>query len=153
MPKMTKEYEPFVLYRNYTAWHSDKITCLNWSHDSRFVLTGGKDTSVRLLNVFKIKDYVPLMFTGHKNKVVNCVFSEDMNRIYSISQDGVMFIWKYVSEKSKEYIKALTFERRVKGNKNLKSKDSTLDEWARKWKNENSNCEVLFMQNEGGEYT
>lgn len=32
--------------------------------------------------------------------------------------------------------------------KNLKSKDSTLDEWARKWKNENSNCEVLFMQNE-----
>ena len=37
--------------------------------------------------------------------------------------------------------------------KNLKSKDSTLDEWARKWKNENSNCEILFMQNEGGEYT
>lgn len=32
--------------------------------------------------------------------------------------------------------------------KNLKSKDSTLDEWVRKWKNENSNCEVLFMQNE-----
>lgn len=32
--------------------------------------------------------------------------------------------------------------------KNLRSKDSTLDEWARKWKNENSNCEVLFMQNE-----
>lgn len=128
MPKMTKEYEPFVLYRNYTAWHSDKITCLNWSHDSRFVLTGGKDTSVRLLNVFKIKDYVPLMFTGHKKKVVNCVFSEDMNRIYSISQDGVMFIWKYVSEKSKEYIKALTFERRVKGNKNLKSKEELANE-------------------------
>lgn len=128
MPKMTKEYEPFVLYRNYTAWHSDKITCLNWSHDSRFVLTGGKDTSVRLLNVFKIKDYVPLMFTGHKKKVVNCVFSEDMNRIYSISQDGVMFIWKYVSEKSKEYIKALTFERRVKGNKNLKSKEELTNE-------------------------
>ena len=32
--------------------------------------------------------------------------------------------------------------------KNLKSKDSTLDEWVRKQKNENSNCEVLFMQNE-----
>ena len=122
MPKITKEYEPFVLYRNYTSWHSDKITCLNWSHDSRFVLTGGKDTSVRLLNLFKIKDYVPIMFTGHKKKVVNCIFSEDMNHIYSISQDGVMFVWKYVNEKSDEYVKALTFERRVKGNKNLKGK-------------------------------
>lgn len=142
MPKMTKEYEPFVLYKNYTAWHSDKITCLNWSHDSRFVLTGGKDTSVRLLNVFKIKDYVPLMFTGHKKKVVNCVFSEDMNRIYSISQDGVMFIWKYVSEKSKEYIKALTFERRVKGNKNLKSKEELTNE--EEDENDNDNKEDEF---------
>lgn len=29
--------------------------------------------------------------------------------------------------------------------KNLKSKDSTLDEWVKKWKNENPKCEVLFI--------
>ena len=60
MPRMTKEFEPFVLYRNYTSFHNDKITCLNWSNDSRFILTGSKDTSIRLLNVFKIKGYIPL---------------------------------------------------------------------------------------------
>jgi periodic tryptophan protein 2 len=68
MPKLSKEYEPFVLYRNYTSWHSDKITCLNWSYDSRFVLSGSKDNSVRLLNVFKIKNYIPFMFSGHKQR-------------------------------------------------------------------------------------
>ena len=126
MPRMTKEFEPFVLYRNYTSFHNEKITCLNWSNDSRFILTGSKDTSVRLLNVFKIKGYIPLMFTGHRKKIINCIFSEDMNRIYSISQDGIMFIWKYINEKSDEYKKQLNFERRIKGNKNLKSK-SELD--------------------------
>ena len=53
-------------------------------------------------------------------------YYEDMNRIYSISQDGIMFIWKYINEKSDEYKKQLNFERRIKGNKNLKSK-SELD--------------------------
>ena len=33
MPKMKKEFEPFVLYRNYTSFHNEKITCLNWSND------------------------------------------------------------------------------------------------------------------------
>ncbi len=127
MPKMKKEFEPFVLYRNYTSFHNDKITCLNWSNDSRFILTGAKDTSVRLLNVFKIKNYIPLMFTGHRKKLINCFFSEDNNRIYSISQDGIMFIWKYINEKSEEYKKQLNFERRVKGNKNLKSKNELME--------------------------
>ena len=127
MPKMKKEFEPFVLYRNYTSFHNDKITCLNWSNDSRFILTGSKDTSVRLLNVFKIKNYIPLMFTGHRKKLINCFFSEDNNRIYSISQDGIMFIWKYINEKSEEYKKQLNFERRVKGNKNLKSKNELME--------------------------
>lgn len=122
MPDIKKEFEPFVLYKNYTAWHNDKITCINWSGDSRFVLTGSKDTSVRLLNIFKIKDYIPLCFSGHKKRIVNCIFSEDMNRIYSISQDGIMFIWKYINEKSDAFIKAQYYDKRVKNNKNLKSK-------------------------------
>ena len=123
MPKLSKEYEPFVLYRNYTSWHSDKITCLNWSYDSRFVLSGSKDNSVRLLNVFKIKNYIPFMFSGHKTKIINCIFSLDMSRIYSISQDGVMFIWKYTQEKSEEFMKMLEFQGRIKSNKNLQSKE------------------------------
>ena len=74
------------------------------------------------LNERSFLSYIPLMFTGHRKKIINCIFSEDMNRIYSISQDGIMFIWKYINEKSDEYKKQLNFERRIKGNKNLKSK-------------------------------
>ena len=30
-------------------------------------------------------------------------YYEDINRIYSFSQEGIMFIWKYINEKSDEY--------------------------------------------------
>lgn len=128
MPNMAKEYEPLVLYKNYTHWQNDTITSLNWSRDSRFVLTGSRDTTVRLLNVFRIKDYVPFQFSGHKRKIVNAVFSEDNKRIFSVSKEGTLFIWKYVEEKSEEFIKKHNFERKIKSGKNLKSLEEILEE-------------------------
>ena len=120
MPNLIKEYEPFVLYRKYTAFHNDKITSINWSADSRFILTGSKDTNVRILNVFKIKGYYPFTFTGHKKKIITALFSHDMNRIYSISQDGMMLIWKFIDERSEEFQKHLNFVKNIKPKKNFK---------------------------------
>ena len=120
MPNLIKEYEPFVLYRKYTSFHNDKITSINWSYDSRFILTGSKDTNVRILNVFKIKGYYPFTFTGHKKKIITALFSRDMNRIYSISQDGLLLIWKFVDEKSEEFQKHLNFVKNIKPKKNYK---------------------------------
>lgn len=128
MPCLAKEYEPLVLYKNYTRWQNDTIVSICWSNDSRFILTGSKDTTTRLMNLFKLKDYIPFMFTGHKRKVVNAFFSEDNKRIFSISKDGVLFIWKYVSELSEEFVKQNKFERRLKSNRNLKSIDEILKE-------------------------
>ena len=120
MPNLMKEYEPFVLYRKYTSFHNDKITSINWSADSRFILTGSKDTNVRILNVFKIKGYYPFTFTGHKKKIITALFSYDMNRIYSISQDGLMLIWKFIDERSEEFQKHLNFVKNIKPKKNFK---------------------------------
>ena len=120
MPNLIKEYEPFVLYRKYTSFHNDKITSINWSSDSRFILTGSKDTNVRILNVFKIKGYYPFTFTGHKKKIITALFSHDMNRIYSISQDGLMLIWKFIEERSEEFQKHLNFVKNIKPKKNFK---------------------------------
>ena len=120
MPNLIKEYEPFVLFRKYTSFHNDKITTINWSSDSRFILTGSKDMNVRILNVFKIKGYYPFTFTGHKKKIITAVFSHDMNRIYSISQDGLMLIWKFIDERSEEFKKHLNFEKNIKPKKNYK---------------------------------
>ena len=113
MPNLIKEYEPFVLYRKYTAFHNDKITSINWSYDSRFILTGSKDTNVRILNY-------PYTFTGHKKKIITALFSKDMNRIYSISQDGLLLIWKFVDEQSDEFKKHINFVKNIKPKKNYK---------------------------------
>ena len=120
MPNLIKEYEPFVLYRKYTAFHNDKITSINWSYDSRFILTGSKDTNVRILNLFKIPGYYPYTFTGHKKKIITSLFSKDMNRIYSISQDGLLLIWKFVDEQSDEFKKHINFVKNIKPKKNYK---------------------------------
>ena len=120
MPNLIKEYEPFVLYRKYTAFHDDKITSINWSYDSRFILTGSKDTNVRILNLFKIPGYYPYTFTGHKKKIITALFSKDMNRIYSISQDGLLLIWKFVDEQSDEFKKHINFVKNIKPKKNYK---------------------------------
>ena len=120
MPNLIKEYEPFVLYRKYTAFHNDKITSINWSADSRFILTGSKDTNVRILNLFKIPGYYPFTFTGHKKKIITALFSHDMNRIYSISQDGLMLIWKFIDERSEEFQKHINFVKNIKPKKNFK---------------------------------
>ena len=120
MPNLIKEYEPFVLYRKYTAFHNDKITSINWSYDSRFILTGSKDTNVRILNLFKIPGYYPFTFTGHKKKIITALFSKDMNRIYSISQDGLLLIWKFVDEQSDEFKKHINFVKNIKPKKNYK---------------------------------
>ena len=120
MPNLIKEYEPFVLYRKYTSFHNDKITSINWSYDSRFILTGSKDTNVRILNLFKIPGYYPYTFTGHKKKIITAVFSKDMERIFSLSQDGVLLIWKYIDEQSDEFKKHINFVKNIKPKKNYK---------------------------------
>ena len=120
MPNLIKEYEPFVLYRKYTSFHNDKITSINWSYDSRFILTGSKDTNVRILNLFKIPGYYPYTFTGHKKKIITAIFSKNMERIYSISQDGLLLIWKFVDEQSEEFKKHINFMKNIKNKKNYK---------------------------------
>jgi len=96
MPRLKCEFEPFVLYKNYTLWHYDTITSICWSKDSRFILTGSKDTSVRLCNLHRLRNYIPFMFSGHRKKIVNAMFSEDNMRIFSISKVIQYYITKLI---------------------------------------------------------
>ena len=43
-----------------------------------------------------------------------------MNRIYSISQDGILLIWKLVDEQSEEFKKHINFVKNIKPKKNYK---------------------------------
>lgn len=125
---MTKQIEPLVIIKSYTALHSDSVKSITWSKDSRFILTGSKDMSVRLLNLFKIKDYSPFLFTGHKKKIINAVFSEDNEKIFSISADGTLFIWKYINEKSEEFVKRSQFNNKKIHQKRSKNDSNNNDD-------------------------
>jgi len=95
MPRLMREFEPFVMYKNYTLWHYDTITSLCWSKDSRFILTGSKDTSVRLCNLHRLRNFIPFLFSGHRKKIVNAMFSEDNMRIFSLSK-VINIIYQYL---------------------------------------------------------
>ena len=147
LPLLKKQIEPLILIKNYNNFHEDVITSLNWSNDNKFVLSGSKDNSVRLLNVFKIKNYVPFKFIGHKKKIVKCFFSEDNLRIFSVSQDGVILIWKYVEDLSEEFLKRKTFEK-YKNYKNLKGKfenDENENDNENDDENENENDDEKYL--------
>lgn len=120
LPKiLTKQIEPLVLIKSYTALHTDSVKSLYWSNDSRFILTGSQDNSVRLLNLLKIEGYSPFSFTGHKKKIIMAVFSDDNEKIFSLSSDGVLIIWKYIDEKSDEFKKRNEFLNKKRNAKNL----------------------------------
>lgn len=99
-PGFRKEFFPFELVKTF-ADCNDKITALDWSPDSNFILAGSKDLTVRLFCLKKLKSYSkPFLFLGHRDAIVGCFFGIDKKtkkvlRVYTISRDGAAFSWGY----------------------------------------------------------
>lgn len=102
-PGFRKEFFPFELIRTF-ADCNDKITALDWSPDSKFILAGSKDLTVRLFYLKKLKTYIkPFMFLGHRDVIVGCFFGIDNRsgkvlRVLTLSRDGAVFSWEYDSD-------------------------------------------------------
>lgn len=79
-PALTVEFAPFVLHRTY-AGHYDDTTAIQWSHDSRFFLSCSKDNTVRMFSLDPEPDFVPVVFAGHREKVVGAFFSSDRKSV------------------------------------------------------------------------
>lgn len=71
---------------------------MDWSPDSRFIITGGLDMTAKITNIHSIKDYIPFTFTGHKSKIIKCFFSNEMNYCFTVTKDGYIFVWKWVND-------------------------------------------------------
>ena len=95
-----KTFSPLVLYKKYANIHSDDISGITWTNDSRFMLTWSKDLTLKMMSLHKIKDFLPFTFSGNHKKIVSAFFSEDNSRIFTISENGVVLLWKWTSEKS-----------------------------------------------------
>ncbi|GAV65986.1 WD40 domain-containing protein/Utp12 domain-containing protein [Cephalotus follicularis] len=102
-PGFKKEVFAFELVKTF-ADCDVKVTALNWSPDSMYLLAGSKDLTVRLFSVdvenTKHKKK-PFLFLGHRDSIVGCFFGVDVknnnrvNKVYTITRDGFISSWRY----------------------------------------------------------
>lgn len=91
-PGRHKTFAPFVLYRRYTG-HYDDVTCIEWSHDSRFFATGSRDTTCRVYSLDPIEGYRPVALTAHRDRIVGVFFKHQSLDLYTVSKDGTVLHW------------------------------------------------------------
>lgn len=100
-PGFKKEVFAFELVRTL-ADCNDKVTALNWSPDSKYLLVGSKDLAARLFYVKEklkgARENRPFLLLGHRDSVVGCFFGVDkgtgqVNKIYTITRDCRIFSW------------------------------------------------------------
>ena len=85
-PSVThKVFSPLILYKKYGNLHSEDIRGISWSTDSRFFITWSDDLTVKMMSLHKIEGFLPFTFSGNHKKIVSAFFSEDNQRIFTIS--------------------------------------------------------------------
>lgn len=89
------EFAPFIRHRVYTG-HHDTIQSLEWASDSRFFLSAAKDLTARIFSLDPEEGFVPTTLSGHREGVLGAFFSNDQEKIYTISKDGAVFRWEYL---------------------------------------------------------
>ncbi|KKK12900.1 hypothetical protein P175DRAFT_0523917 [Aspergillus ochraceoroseus IBT 24754] len=95
------EFAPFVLHRDL-AGHFDEIQNIEWSSDSRFILTSSKDLTARVWSLDPEDGFEPTTLSGHRQAVRAAFFSGDQESIYTVGRDCVLYRWEYVSKKDPE---------------------------------------------------
>ncbi|KAJ9692558.1 hypothetical protein PVL29_011551 [Vitis rotundifolia] len=109
-PGFKKDFFAFELVRTF-ADCDDKVTALDWSPDSNYVLAGSKDLTVRLFCLKKFDRELtalnkPFLFLGHRDSIVGAFFGVDnkTNRVckaYTITRDCYIFSWGYSDNEGK----------------------------------------------------
>ncbi|WPK26501.1 hypothetical protein PUMCH_003856 [Australozyma saopauloensis] len=92
-----RQFAPFVRHRNY-AGHYDDVVSVTWSNDSRFVISTSKDMTARIYSVHTEDKDASMTLTGHRDYVVRAFFDITQNIIYTLSKDGALFHWEYVTK-------------------------------------------------------
>lgn len=74
------EYAPFVLHRELTG-HFDAIQNIEWSSDSRFILTSSKDLTARVWSLDPQDGFEPTTLAGHRQGVKAAFFTADQEAV------------------------------------------------------------------------
>eukprot|EP00127_Corallochytrium_limacisporum_P007050 Clim_evm10s241 gene=Clim_evmTU10s241 len=89
----TVEFAPFVLHRSYTG-HGGEVTCVNWSKDSNYFVTGGRDLTARIYSLDPIPGFKPFTLAGHKEYLVGVYFNKEQDSLYAVSHDASVTLWQ-----------------------------------------------------------
>lgn len=90
------DFAPFVLHREYGG-HFDDVRHLSWSGDSRFFLSSSKDSTARIWSLDPEEGFESTVLAGHRQQVRGAWFSASQESIYTVSEDGALFRWEYVT--------------------------------------------------------
>jgi len=92
-PGLSREYNPFVLERTFHA-SFDETTSIDWSSDSKILLVGSKDMSVRLYPMEKLANFKHYALGGHTDIIVGCFFERDSLDAYTVARNGHVSTWE-----------------------------------------------------------
>lgn len=96
-----RQFAPFVRHRNY-AGHYDDVVSVTWSADSRFLISTSKDMTARIFSVNSEDKAAAMTLTGHRDYVVRAFFDISQETIYTLSKDGALFQWQYITQQLEE---------------------------------------------------
>ncbi|KAF1742222.1 hypothetical protein MXB_550, partial [Myxobolus squamalis] len=95
-PASEPKFRPFVLLQKYGGF-TDKISCLDWSDNSRFICTGAIDMSVRIVCVLadENSEFSSPLLRGLKQKVIAVFFEKNSLNLFAVDIRGFLIKWKY----------------------------------------------------------
>lgn len=79
------------------GWHSKRITCVDFSPDDAFFITGSEDETIRLwdfADTISHKHSMPFVFEGLKCALQAVAFLHDGEWILGAGRDGTIIIWE-----------------------------------------------------------
>ena len=76
--------------------HNDKVRCLNYSHDGKYIASGSNDNSIKIWESSNLEEIKCLL--GHVDYVLSVCFSADGKLILSSSFDQTIIIWNLQTE-------------------------------------------------------
>ena len=95
------EFAPFVKYHTHTGHHDD-VQSIEWSSDSRFFLSASKDLTARVWSLRPEENFTPTTLAAHRESIRGAWFSADQESIYTVSQDGALCQWQYVTRNGED---------------------------------------------------
>ena len=96
-PAMHKQFAPFVMYRDIIKQHYDDIVTLQWSADSKFLLSGSKDNTIRI-NLIELNSsintnndsFISVTLLGQPHPIVAAFWDEDPTILYCVDSKFIV---------------------------------------------------------------